>query len=140
MATIPVTDVNNIVGKIVTFNLYATGVLPITYREVKVLGVVNADAAVGYADVVAQHAQIYSRLPTGTENNYAAYSYMLIRNANRDIIPIGVPWVLGDIEVLESSQTSVVFPNLSANQVRDLQYVLRSNGYTDFSINTKYLG
>lgn len=127
---------NELVGKVVSFTLYAPPVLGDGYSRVKIIGVVSADVALAHDDIISKHAQVYGSLPPGTVDNYAAYDYLLIKNANGNIVPIGIPWISSAVDVFESSMTTVVIPNLNAVQIKELEYVLRSNQFTGFTIST----
>lgn len=126
-----------LVGKVISFSLYAPSVLGNGYTNVKVVGAVSADIAKTYADIITQHTQVYSSLPPGTVDNYKSYEYLLIKNANDNIVPIGFPWIQGTPTLSASTITTFTFNNLSANQVRDLEIIVRSNGYNDYSVNVK---
>lgn len=128
-------DYNALTGKIVTFSLYAPAVLGTGYSKVRVIGFVGADVAISYADIITQHAQVYGSLPGGTVDNYAAYDYMLIRNENGNVIPIGVPWINGTITEEVSSMVTVQIPNLDAVKIKELQFVLQANGFEDFTVD-----
>ena len=130
-------DYNELVGKIVSFSLYAPAVLGNGYNNVRIIGIVSAPVARTFDDIVAKHSQVYGSLPPGTTDNYTAYEYILIEDANGVTIPIGVPWVNGSITEFVSSMTYVAFPNLTAARRQELEYILKSNNFNDFDITYK---
>lgn len=132
-------DYKDLVGKVVSFSLYAPSVLGEGYTNVKVVGAVSADIAKTYADIITQHTQVYPSLPPGTVDNFRAYEYLLIENANGNIVPIGFPWVQGTPTESTSSLVTFSFMNLNAGQIRDLELIVRSNGYSDYSVNVQDL-
>lgn len=130
-------DYNELVGKIVSFSLYAPAVLGNGYNNVRVTGVVSAAVARTFDDVVAKHAQVYASLQPGIEDNYTAYDYILIEDANGATVPIGVPWINGSVTEHVSSMTYVAIPNLTAVRRQELEFVLKSNNFHDFDITYK---
>jgi hypothetical protein len=130
-------DYKDLVGKVISFSLYAPAILGDGYTNVKVIGAVTADIAKTFADIITQHAQVYPSIPPGTVDNYRAYDYLLIENANGNTVPIGFPWIQGTPTESESSITTFTFVNLSAMQVRDLELIVRSNGYSDYSVKVE---
>lgn len=131
-------DLKELVGKTISFSLYAPSVLGNGYTNVKVVGAVSADIAKTYSDIITQHTQVFPSLSPGSAvDNYKGYEYLLIKNANGNIVPIGFPWIQGTPTVSESTVATFTFNNLSASQVRDLELIVRSNGYNDYSVNIK---
>jgi hypothetical protein len=132
-------DLRDLVGKIITFNLHAPSILGSGYTNVKVIGAVTSQIAKTYTDILTQHAQVFSSLPPGTVDSYKGYDYLLIENSNGVIIPIGFPWIQGTPVESESSLTTITFTNLSATQIRDIELILRSNNFNDFSVKIQQL-
>lgn len=132
-------DYKELVGKVVSFVLYAPSVLGDGYTNVKVVGAVSADIAKTYADIITQHAHVYPSLPPGTVDNFRSYEYLLIENANGNIVPIGFPWIQGEPVESDSSLVTFTFTNLSAAQIRDLELIVRSNGYNDYTVKVTEL-
>lgn len=127
-------DIRTLVGKIVSFSLYAPSVIGSGYTNVKVLGITTASIAKTFNDIVSQHAQVYPSLPVGTVNNYQAYDYVLIENANKKTVAIGIPWIQNEPTESASSIVTFTYTNLSASQIKELEFINRSNNYTDFSV------
>lgn len=120
------------IGDTISFDVYPATILGSAFKDVKVLGVVDADLAVsiGY-DVISKHANVYPTLPEGeVEDNPRSYQYLLIQfmNGNRDVV--GLPWI--DRDTVTRRTTTKVVIEIDGAGSADIPIMIEAmaeNGY-----------
>ena len=120
------------IGDTISFEVYPATILGNAFKDVKVLGVIDADLAVsvGY-DVIAKHANVFPALPEGeVEDNPRSYQYLLIQFMNGNRSAIGLPWIIRDT-VVRRTTTKVVLEidGAGSSDVTVMVEALAENGY-----------
>lgn len=136
MATINKLDIN----KHFTFDVYPDAILGSSFQNVKVLAILDADTAKGYIDPQAMHVNIYPTLPVGlgVPNDPSQYQYIKIRFPNGNVTAIGIPWIVEDSIVEETTQAlQFTIENVNPADRETIMLALSGIGMT--AVNVKVL-
>lgn len=124
-------------GQVVSFKL-KTKLLKDVFTNVTV---VAADAAYAIAsvfeDVAAIHANIISDLPEGTPRSHNEYNYIIVDLIDGTRKAVGIPWILGDVEVIQGLTVTVTLSNSSMETPEIVKRALNAYGLSDFKIDVK---
>lgn len=129
-------DFSALLGKTVTFSVYATGILQQEFTNVRVMGIFGSDTARQYIDPATMHVSVYPSLPAGTPNNHQAYLYLQIKFPNGDMTCLGTPWIDSNTVVIDPDKVNrqFLFRNISVAQVELLRQLVIANNITNFEI------
>lgn len=125
------------IGKMVSFQTYASPILGSIYNKLQVTGIIGYDMAKRLGDVDGTHISIYPNLPAGTPASPRLYSYVTLYDIiNKKTIVMGLPWI-NQSTIVESNLESVTVTlfGLSQPDITRLGDVLRVNGFNDVLIN-----
>lgn len=92
------------IGDTVSFDLWSTYFFNGSFKNVKVMSILDIDDAKAYIDPVALHVSIYPSLPEGTPNRPDGYNYVKVKHQNGSISCIGIPWIREDTITAISGQ------------------------------------
>lgn len=136
MAVISKLDIN----KHFTFNVYPDAILGSSFSNVKVLAILDADTAKGYIDPQAMHVSVYPSLPSslGVPNDPSQYQYIKIRFPNGNITAIGIPWIVED-SIVEQTTASLQFTVEDVNPEDRETIMLALAGIGKTAVNVKVL-
>lgn len=123
----------------VSFSVYPTAVLPSSYKNVKVLGIIDDTTAraLGHS-VEEKHVNVYPSLPAGTPDDPTAYMYVRIQHASGELETLGLPWIRESTIV--SMNFDVIYAKISQVQPSDYENILAllgANGYDHVELSTK---
>lgn len=129
-----VTLSSNELGKILTLNLYAPGILGAQLKQAKFEEIISYQTAQQYIDPAALHANVWGLLPTGTPNDFRKYYYGKFRTENDAVVVLGLPYIAS--YTIHTQSNAIVTVNgidpISAPQI--LREMLNAQGYFDISI------
>lgn len=127
------------IGKVVSFQLFSTGVLPLEYKHVKVSSIVDYRVASRMGlDASTLHYHMYPSLPKGTPNNYQQYNYLVFETPSGELECVGLPWIQPDSIKYQQTLTAVVeITNLNTSDVTRLQHVLAGNGFKNVKLSVQ---
>lgn len=125
----------------VSFSVYPAAALPSSYKNVKVLGIIDDTTARALGlSVQEKHVNVYPSLPAGTPDDPTAYMYVRIQHPSGEFEILGLPWIR------ESTIVSMNFETLYAkiSQVKPDDYenilaLLAANGYDHVELSAKPL-
>lgn len=124
-----------VVGSVYTVDLYPERLHGKVLTDVTFMGRVDATLVGAYGVIPEEeHLKVYSSLPDGVPDNAYQYSWVLFKNLNGEVIPLGEPWVENvtggdtvDIWEVSNIKGDSATPNL-------IQSALTSVGIYEFSI------
>ena len=125
------------IGKMVSFQTYASPILGSIYKKLEVTGIIGYDMARRLDDVDGIHISIFPNLPAGTPASPRLYSYVTLYDiVNKKTIVMGLPWInQSTIEESDLESATVTVFGLSQPDIARLGEVLRVNGFNDVLIN-----
>lgn len=121
-------------GRIITFATKPTSILPISYTNVEVVGIVGYSIALSIEDISAKYQQILPFIPD-MNKDFSRAEYVIIRHNGGDLEVLALAW----IEESTITTTSVVNKKITLFNVhsavdQQLAKMLRLNGFVDYVI------
>lgn len=124
-------------GAVVNFTTKNTTVLPQSYKNVTVEGVVSFAVASKLEDVVSKYMRILPHIP-GMNADYTTAKYLIINHQNGESEVLCLDWIEETtIELVSTTDIIIRIPNISSTAIYDLQRILALNGYSDFTIGVE---
>jgi hypothetical protein len=127
------------INDVATFDVYPSALLGTQFRQCTVLAIWDFETtrAMGF-DPAAMHVKVFDTLPAGTPNDPTKYTWLKIKLISGETTAIGVPWIKADtIQVVTTSTITVVYTNVSPDDVAKIRIMNANNGYNTFSIDIK---
>lgn len=124
------------IGDIASFDVYPNDYLGNQFRQCVILAILDADS-VRFLGIEpeTEHVKVYDSLPAGTPNDPTKYQWLKLRLTNGSITAIGIPWIKPDtIVTVTTSTITVVYENVSPNDVQKIRTMNANNGYSSFAI------
>ena len=131
------TFTNDLIGKTVSFQVYPSAILTDEFRDVKVIGVVNYEAANNYISAARMHTNVYPTLPQGVPDDHRLYEYALIRKQDGKLTAVGVPWIReASLEVTGTIEILVTIRGKGIDDIPRIRQILTQNGIDNIAITT----
>lgn len=128
----------NSYGKIVSFEVFPSGILGSNFKAVKVLSIVDYDTARLYMDVNNLAISVYPLLPVGTPKDYKKYHYLKIQHANDNVECIALPWINNDTIIEHSDVVVIIKVKLdNVNTTDVVRRLLIANNITPLEITVE---
>lgn len=128
----------SMIGMVLSFQLYPSAILTDDFTDVKLIGLVNHEAASVYMSPAQKHATVYPTLPIGTPNDYRLYEYAIIRKQDGKMTAVGVPWIKADtVTVSQTVELLITVRNKSIDDIPRLRQILTQNRFTDIDVDVK---
>lgn len=128
---------NDLIGKTVSFQVYPSAILTDDFRDVKIVGVVNYEAANSYISTARMHTNVFPTLPPDTPDDYRLYEYALIRKQDGKLTAIGVPWIREtSIEVTGTIEIIITIRDKGIDDIPRIRQILTQNGIGNIEITT----
>lgn len=106
-------------NKYYNFSVYANSVLGSSYKNAKLVSILDYNTALKFANIELLHRQVYPYLPPGTIADLTKYSYYLFKYNDKDV-------VLADVWIEQAS----------IEETQGLNYTLRLNNITSPQLAT----
>lgn len=117
------------------FSLYPNTVIGTSFRNAKLISILDYNTALKFSNVELYNKQIYPYLPEGTPSNYHNYIYYLFLYKDKKIV-IADTWIIpSSIEVSTSTTYTITLENISNSQLNIIRDQLRVLGIS-FSISS----
>jgi hypothetical protein len=123
------------VGTRYNFDVYAPGIMG-EFKNVTVLGKIDASMANRDTDIHALHVQVFPYLPAGTPNDPTKYDYFIVRNESGSRTVLGEAHIRPEtVDEVNSKRINVlVGGSVTTADVPRVRAALVSNGFTDLEI------
>lgn len=126
------------IGKTVSFDTAAPGVLGANRQNVTVMAVLDLDTVMMLRDVMAVHHQVRSYMPT-LPAAAGSYNYVKLKHSNGELEYLGVPWIKDNtIEVIEMREMILRIPQITHTTESIVREALLQNGIEKFTIEYSY--
>lgn len=116
------------------FSVYANSVLGASYKNARLISILDYQTALKFENVVLLHRQVYPYLPAGTSEDLTRYTYYLFKVGERSVVLADVWLVTGSIVSSSGSSYSLKLMNVSSGQLAIVRDQLRLLGIS-FSID-----
>lgn len=123
-------------SKQVSFEVYPSLMLGNNFKNVKVMGIIDADTArmLGH-DAPAMHANVYPTLPPGVVDAYDEYLYVRVKYSNGQQAILGLPWIkAATVQVLDYTTVTVKVGNVNPGDAEKIVEALAANGFNQVEI------
>lgn len=118
------------------FDVYPAAIIPSTFKNAKVLAIMDRDSANREIDTQALHVQVYPYLPVGTPNDPDAYDYVKLLLTSGNTTVLGLAWINADtVELVESRTMMVKIANTKSSDVARVRAALLQLGLHGLEIN-----
>lgn len=107
------------INKYYNFSVYANSVLGSSYKNAKLVSILDYHTALKFANIELLQRQIYPYLPPGTLADHTKYSYYLFKYNDKDV-------VLADVWIEQAS----------IEETAGLNYTLKLNNITSPTLAT----
>ena len=129
------TNFKDLIGKVVSFQLYPSAIVTDDFTNCKIIAVGSHESASGFISPARLHSTIYATLPEGTPNDYRAYEYVLIKKQDNTITAVGIPWVKDNsVVIVGSIELHATIRNKTIEDIELLRKVLMENNFSDIDI------
>lgn len=116
------------INKHYNFSVYANSVLGTTYKNTKLLSILDYRTALKFANIELLHRQVYPYLPPNTLSDHTKYSYYLFSYNDKEVVIADV-WILpSSIEETEGLNFTLRLNNITSNQLAVIRDQLRLLG------------
>lgn len=120
----PVLNIN----KHFNFSVYANSILGTSYKNAKLISILDYDTALKFGNIELLHRQVYPYLPPNTPSDHTKYTYYLFQHKHKKIVIADV-WILQDsVEEIEGLNYTLKLNNISNNQLAVIRDQLRLLG------------
>lgn len=80
---------------LITFRTYSDNIFGVSFTNVRIVAVYDADTAMAFVDIYSRHQSIYPFIPSsnGIANDPKLYSYVKVLLPNGEHEILGLPWI-----------------------------------------------
>lgn len=110
------------------FSVYANSILGTSYRNARLVSIMDYNTALKFDNIVLQHNRVYPYLPANTLEDATKYTYYKFRVGNRDVVLADVWIEESSIELSTGTDFNVKLINVSSSQLGTVRDQLRLLG------------
>ena len=127
-------DLLRMPGVVVSFDTKPTAILPMSYKNVEVVGMVNYAIAIGIEDVTAKYQQVIPYIPD-INKDFSKVEYVIIRHNSGELEVLALPWIAENtIQSTTIVNRVIKLFNIDSAADARIAKMLRLNGFTEFTI------
>ena len=116
------------INKHYNFSVYANSILGTSYKNTKLISILDYTTALKFSNIELLHRQIYPYLPPNTISDHTKYTYYLFKYKDANIVIADV-WILQDsIEETEGLNYTLRLNNITSSQLNIVRDQLRLLG------------
>lgn len=116
------------INKHYNFSVYANSILGTTYKNTKLVSILDYTTALKFGNIELLHRQIYPYLPPNTLADHTKYTYYLFQYNGKTIVIADV-WILqNSIEETEGLNYTLKLNNITSTQLTIIRDQLRLLG------------
>lgn len=110
------------------FSVYANSILGTSYRNARLVSILDYKTALKFSNIVLQHKRVYPYLPANTLEDATKYTYYKFKVGDKDIVLADV-WIEdSSIELSVGTDYNVKLINTSSSQLAAIRDQLRLLG------------
>lgn len=126
---------SNDIGKVVSFSVYPSGIIPTSFSHVTVAGILNPRNALTLSDVITMHANVFPTLPVGSPSKYSDYNYVQVEFPDGTQEIVGMAWIdNSSIVIHENVQIQAIISDVNASDLEGVRQALIANGYSHITL------
>lgn len=112
------------------FTVYAPALFSDTFRQVKVIGIIDYETAKTYQNIDLMQRQIYPLLPQNTPDRVEDYTYILLETSSGIKSVIAYPWIIeNSIQEITSMNLVATIYDSDDSDMGILRDFMNSMGY-----------
>lgn len=116
------------IGKHYNLSLYSNPVLPNSFRNAKVISILDYETSLKFSNIELTQRQIFPYLPPGTSNNHNNYTYYYISVNDKKYV-VAAEWIIQDsIELTTGVSYTIRLNNITPTQLALVRDQLRLLG------------
>lgn len=124
------------IGKTVAFDVYPTATIGTLFNRVKLVAILDYEAANQYINVPVLSANVHATLPAGTPKDYTKYLFLKVVLPDSTVTAVAVQWIdMTTYRIYDSVSINFTIDNVSGADVERVRKILASNGYTAVNFN-----
>ncbi len=110
------------------FSVYANSILGTTYRNARLVSILDYKTALKFSNIVLQHNRVYPYLPANTLEDATKYTYYKFQVGDKEIVLADV-WIIdSSIEMSTGTDHTLKLINVSSGQLSTVRDQLRLLG------------
>jgi hypothetical protein len=112
-----------------SFNTRAPSILGASYKNLKLVSIMDFNTVSAFSNVINQHANIYPHLPNGTPDNPEVYTYYLFKNESNQSVVMADVWIdSATIEEQGSQKLVIEIQNINNSDINRVRTILTTMG------------
>lgn len=116
------------INKHYNFSVYANSVLGTSYKNTKLLSILDYNTALKFSNIELQQRQVFPYLPPNTLADHTKYSYYLFLHNGKEVV-IADTWIVpSSVEETEGLNYTLQLNNVSTTQLAVVRDQLRLLG------------
>lgn len=116
------------INKHFNFSVYANSILGTSYRNAKLVSILDYNIALGFANIELLHRQIYPYLPPNTLSDLTKYTYYLFNYNGKNVVLADVWIIVSSVEETEGLNYTLQLNNITSVQLSTIRDQLRLLG------------
>lgn len=110
------------------FSVYANSILGTSYKNARLVSILDYNTAMKFANIVLQHNRVYPYLPANTLEDSTKYTYYLFQVGDKTVVLADV-WIVNDsIEMSTGTDYTIKLINISSSRLAVVRDQLRLLG------------
>lgn len=123
-------------NKVYDFKTIAPGILNLDYKNQKVIGILNAQTAKKYYDIVTLHSKML-KVVTSLPSSYTDLSYLLLENSTREKTVLALEYIdLDTVVEIVKKKVRIDIEDANIEDVNMIRKYLLELGYNNLTITT----
>ena len=110
------------------FSVYANPILGTTYRNARLVSILDYKTALKFSNIVLQHNRVYPYLPANTPEDATKYTYYKFEVGGKEVVLADVWIVDTSIEMSTGTDHTLKLINVSSGQLSTVRDQLRLLG------------
>lgn len=110
------------------FSVYANSILGTTYRNARLVSILDYKTALKFSNIVLQHNRVYPYLPANTLEDATKYTYYKFEVGGKEVVLADVWIVDTSIEMSTGTDHTLKLINVSSGQLSTVRDQLRLLG------------
>lgn len=124
-------------GSIYDFTMRAPGILGLTFRNAKVMALLDYDSANTLEDVTPIHESVRSELPVGTPRSAKDLIYVKIKTSTGAVRVVAMDWIASVPQLVEQTTAHLTIQGITMGDLPNLRKTLIMAGFKNFDIRTE---
>lgn len=116
------------INKFYNFSVHANAVLGSSYRNAKLISILDYNTALKFSNIELLHRQVFPYLPPNTIGDPTRYTYYLFSYNNKTVVIADVWLIASSVEETQGINYTIQLNNITATQMSIVRDQLRLLG------------